>query len=385
MMAGSEFMTNKFWNLWLQYGYASWFGGGDPFPPNAEKYLPNFSDFLKGGMYSFAFLAFLTCHEFGHYFTAMYHRVKCSLPYYIPIFLPFSFINIGSMGAVIRLREQPDSTRKYFDIGIAGPLAGFVVSVILLWVGFATLPPLEETIFAIHPEYQQIWGRIPTEQELLDKFHNPKNPQPTLLYIGHSLLFRFFETFVADPARLPNHFEIMHYPLLFVGFITLFFTALNLLPIGQLDGGHITYGLFGRKRASFISRLTVVVLVSIGGLGMFDFPNLDLTQEGIFLLIYLAYLYAVIIKVTGEGRFAQAVMIIAGVLIVQQSLQMLLQIDRAHNVLWLLYGLIATRFIGLDHPPAMTEHRLNLPRQILGWVAIVIFIICFSPSPLKIL
>jgi membrane-associated protease RseP (regulator of RpoE activity) len=382
MMAGMEFITAKSWAIWFQYQYLTRIEGMTVPPPPAHI-MPNAFDFLKGWSYSFCFLLFLTFHEFGHYFTAVYHRVRCSLPYYIPIFIPFSALNIGSMGAVIRLRQQPDTTTKFFDIGIAGPLAGFVISIILLTVGFATLPPPEEKIFALHPEYQRIWGYVPSEAELLAKFGNPKYPQ--LMYVGHSLLFDGLAMLIADPARLPHHFELMHYPMLFVGFITLFFTALNLLPIGQLDGGHIIYGLFGRRVAGLISRITVVVLVTIGGVGLFSFPTMNWEHEGIFLLVYLIYLFTVIIKVTGSERKAQAVVLIILVLLVQQMVQMIGNIDRAYNLVWLLYGLIATRLIGLDHPPALREESLDFKRKLLGWFGIVIFILCFSPAPVKFL
>lgn len=382
MMAGMEFITAKPWFLWFDYFYITIIKGKViPNPP--FHLMPNAYDFLKGWSYSFCFLLFLTFHEFGHYFTAVYHRVKCSLPYYIPIFIPYSALNIGSMGAVIRLRQQPDTTTKFFDIGIAGPLAGFVISVLLLTIGFATLPPLEEKIFELHPEYQRIWGYVPSEAELIAKYGDSQYPQ--LMYVGHSLLFDGMASLIADPDRLPHHFELMHYPMLFVGFITLFFTALNLLPIGQLDGGHIIYGLFGKWTAGLISRITVVLLVTIGGLGLFSFPNLNMEKEGIFLLVYLMYLFTVLIKVTGSERKAQAVVLIILVLLVQQVVQMVGDIHRAHNLVWLVYGLIATRLIGLDHPPALREESLDFKRKLLGWFGIVIFILCFSPAPVKFL
>jgi len=106
-------------------------------------------DFASGLPYSISFLAVLTVHEFGHYFTAMYHRVRASLPYFIP--LPPIPMMFGTLGALIRLRERVTTTTKNFDIGIAGPLAGFVTAVILLWYGFTHLPP-PEYIFTIHPE-----------------------------------------------------------------------------------------------------------------------------------------------------------------------------------------------------------------------------------------
>jgi hypothetical protein len=99
-------------------------------------------DFKLGMEFSIPLLLFLTCHEFGHYFTAIYHKVKSSLPYYIPV-PPIPMFNIGTLGAVIRLRSRPDRNVQIFDIGIAGPIAGFVMSLIILIYGFKTLPPAE--------------------------------------------------------------------------------------------------------------------------------------------------------------------------------------------------------------------------------------------------
>ena len=113
------------------------------------------NDFAKGLEFSIPLLLILTVHEFGHYFVAMYHKVKTSLPYYIPIPpIPFFLFNIGTMGAVIRLRSRPDTNVKNFDIGLAGPLAGFIMALIILFYGFKTLPEPEH-IFQFHPEYKE--------------------------------------------------------------------------------------------------------------------------------------------------------------------------------------------------------------------------------------
>ncbi|MCS7074783.1 MAG: site-2 protease family protein, partial [Bacteroidia bacterium] len=196
-MAGAEMVTNRRWFSWGEL------------PP---EQLLSFSEWTKGLPYSFSFVLFLTVHEFGHYFTAMYYQVRCSLPYYIPVFLPTDFLNIGSFGAIIRLRQMPDSTIKYFDIGIAGPIAGFVVAVGLLWYGFATLPPLDY-LYEMNPNYLKDFGHIPTEDELLEKYGGG-------LKLGTSLILQFFEWAIADPTRLPTHYEYIHYPYIFAGFIT---------------------------------------------------------------------------------------------------------------------------------------------------------------------
>ena len=106
---------------------------------------------LTGLWYSIPFLGILTIHEFGHYFMAKYYKLKVTLPYYIPFWFP-GMLSIGTMGAVIRMKSVIQTKRQFFDIGIAGPLAGFVAAFILLWYGFSTLPNYDE-ILSIHPEY----------------------------------------------------------------------------------------------------------------------------------------------------------------------------------------------------------------------------------------
>lgn len=345
------------------------------------------SELWRGLPFSLSFLFFLTVHEFGHYLTAVYHKVKCSLPYYIPIFLPFSPINIGSFGAVIRIREVPPSRRKYFDIGVAGPLAGFVVSIGLLLYGFTHLPPMEETILALHPEYLQVFGGIPAEADIAGT--------GTGLVLGGNLLFDFMMWAVpGDAAALPPSFEVMHYPFIFVGFLTLFFTALNLLPIGQLDGGHVTYGLFGRRWAGWISRATVVLLVGIGGTGLVQVSDYDpayyetysfyLGSEALKFTLYAGFLYFVMGRLFKDLTVPGLLILVAGILLFQGLINLIIS-GLEVNGIWLLYAFLAVRVIGVDHPAALDDTPLDWKRKVLGWLAIVIFILCFSPAPLVLL
>ncbi|MEQ8572689.1 MAG: site-2 protease family protein, partial [Fulvivirga sp.] len=110
------------------------------------------SDFVIGMQYSIPFLLILTVHEFGHYFMAKYHKIKTTLPFYIPI-PPFP-MSIGTMGAIIKIKQHIISKKIHFDIGIAGPLAGFVIALGVLIYGYATLPELDY-LFEIHPSYAQ--------------------------------------------------------------------------------------------------------------------------------------------------------------------------------------------------------------------------------------
>jgi membrane-associated protease RseP (regulator of RpoE activity) len=365
-MAGAEHRTNKSWS--------TWFSSIDPRTP------PDWNDWLMGLTYSLSFLAFLTAHEFGHYFTAVYHRVRCSLPYYLPFMLPIvnvPILNIGTFGAVIRIRQEPESTIKYFDIGIAGPLAGFVVSLILLTIGFGLLPPLEY-LFEMNPQYLRDFGYVPTETEILDKYAVGFQSFPR---VGHSLLYTFFEHFIADPNRLPNHLEIMHYPFLFVGFLTLFFTALNLLPIGQLDGGHVIYGLFGRQVAGVVSRVTVIGLLIIGGLGILDNFRVGDLNWWAGTGVYLAFLYYLCLSMAGRRAYGSAFGLVVIILAVQGLVQWVWPSVEPYP-LWLLYSVLAVKMIGVDHPPAWEEVPLDWKRKCLGVLALVIFVLCFTPYPL---
>lgn len=363
MLAGAELVTGKM------------FVTGDLGP----------RDIFLGLEYSVAFLTFLTFHEFGHYFTALYHKVKCSLPFYIPIFIPFSIINIGSFGAVIRIREVPQSRKKYFDIGVAGPLAGFVISILLLVIGFSTLPDAATRILEIHPDYQVLFGGLPTETELVDKMGG-------VFKLGDNLLFSLFKNYwPVGEGNMPPDFEMMHYPLLFVGFITLFFTALNMLPIGQLDGGHVVYGLFGAKKAKIISRLAVFALLLIGGTGVMHFHTYDplidgsfweyLSWEGGTTLAYFGLVFTAFSKIFDKLKMPQVLALVFGMLSLQ-ALACLIFPLLVSKPIWLLYAFMTTRMVGLDHPVAIDDSPLSGRQKILGWLAILIFVICFSLDPL---
>jgi membrane-associated protease RseP (regulator of RpoE activity) len=327
------------------------------------------SDFVMGMEFSIPFLLILTVHEFGHYFTAKYHGIKSSLPYYIPI-PPFPF-SIGTMGAVIRLRSKIYSLRQNFDIGLAGPLAGFVMALIILFYGFTHLPP-PEYIFQIHPEYEQ-YGL-----DYAEHVYDRKDQAIIDVVIGKNLLFLFFEKVVADPARMPNPHEIMHYPLLFAGFLSLVFTALNLLPIGQLDGGHVVYGLFGYKTHRVIASVAFVLLMFYSGLGYVkptDPPNeLVWWIPGFILFLYFAFLGLGLSK---RDTLMYAMLVFAAQFLLSWQFP---HIEGYYG--WLLFGVVIGRFIGIPHPPSEIEEPLDAKRVLLGWITLGIFIICFTPMPI---
>lgn len=338
----------------------------------SEEHRLTFQHFFGGFHYSIPFLAFLTFHEFGHYIAARLYHIKVSLPYYIPMWLgPLTF-NIGSMGAVIRLEGLTKSRKEFFDIGIAGPLAGFVVALGVLFYGFSHLPPPEH-IYSIHPDFEQ-YGLDYPEYVYSDT-------STISLTIGTNLIFEFMKKYVApSPELVPPPQEIMHYPYLLAGYLALFFTALNLIPIGQLDGGHILYGLFGIDKSRKISAIVFVALVFYAGLGIVSphESSEDLMLKIPFYLLFLYYAFYNIFK-----DLNNKIILVLGVFAIQYVITWLFPGTTGYSG-WLLIAFIIGRFLGVYHPQAPIDEPLDLKRKILGWLAFIIFILCFSPTPLII-
>ncbi len=297
----------------------------------------------RGLWFALPFLGVLTVHEFGHYFTARRNRVRTSLPYYIPFPM-----GLGTFGAVIRIKDRIFSRREFFDIGLAGPLAGFLVAVPLLIFGFTHLPPV----------------------------HLPGTSGLTL---AKPLLYQLLEAAFADPARLPHPNELLHYPVLLAGALSLFFTALNLLPMGQLDGGHILYGLLGRRRFNRLVPVLFVGFIFYAGLGLFS-PGTDWKTWLYGGPIYAGYLALIFWRVLPRPR--HGLLLAAGIWAVQVAGAAVFP-GILGNPGWLVFGLLLGRFTGIYHPPAPDERPLGTGRQALGWAMVVIFVLCFTPSPFK--
>jgi membrane-associated protease RseP (regulator of RpoE activity) len=211
-------------------GMAQSFAQGRPFDFDAglEGYRHMWHDpsFLLGGLpFSLTLISILMAHEFGHYLTARYYHVDATLPFFIP-----APTLIGTMGAVIRIRSAILSKRILFDIGIAGPLGGFAV---LIW-------PL-----AIGVSMSKIVPGIGTHGDLI---------------FGTPAILRLFE--IAQFRGVPTA-DIYLHPVARAAWVGLLATALNLLPIGQLDGGHILYAFLG-ERTRLLSRIFVALLVPMG-------------------------------------------------------------------------------------------------------------------------
>ncbi|WP_207431303.1 site-2 protease family protein [Sabulibacter ruber] len=353
--------TTTFAGAEWRYGRSFFYG------PEGFTWIPDITwEEVGGGMvFSLAFLGFLTAHEFGHYFMAQFYRVRVTLPYYIPVWLGVTF-GIGTMGAFIRIKERIFSRKEFFDIGVAGPLAGFVVALGLLVYGFTHLPPLEY-LYQIHPQYR-LWG----QDYALYAYNRPDD-----LALGQNLLFWIMEKLLADPALVPSRYEMTHYPILFAGFLSLFFTALNLLPIGQLDGGHILYGMMGYERFNRLSPILFIGFVFYAGLGLLSF-EINLEEDWWMWVGYLVYLLIVFRPLFPDLK--RSVLVTAGVFCGQMAIQIMWPEVQGYNG-WLVFGLILSRALGVFHPPSPNEAPLDRKRILLGWIALVIFVLCFSPAP----
>ena len=195
-------------------------GGFNPFSP--------WELMVRGLWYSVPILAILGCHELGHYLACRYYGVAASWPYFIPMPLVLT----GTLGAFIRIRRPIPGKRELFDIGIAGPIAGFVIAVPLLFMGMYLSRVVEL----------------------------PRNPEGELFWLGEPLLFKAaaWLTF----GHVADGFTITMHPVAFAAWFGLLATALNLFPIGQLDGGHISYAVLGRK-SSVVTLVMVACLIGL--------------------------------------------------------------------------------------------------------------------------
>lgn len=344
--------------------------------------IPFSKPFLLDGLrFGGSLLLFLTVHEFGHYFAARLHRVAVSLPYYIP----FPFNGIGTFGAVIRIREQVPSMRKLFDIGAAGPIAGFVVAFGVLLVGFATLPDFSYV--------DGFPGHEPLKEWLARYGAWPDSPpaatgdeQLLTLTIGTTPLYWLLAQFFAD---VPPMWEMYHYPILFAGWLGLFFTALNLLPVGQLDGGHILYALVGPVWHRRIARSFVLLLLWSGGIGFigeieplvasFALPVGQVSWLALSLIFFL-YCQRIFHRDWKHVTYAVFGLTIATAV----GLNSPWVVDVFGYSGWLIWCLLIILLIRVEHPPVVYMEPLTRSRKVLAICSLLIFALCFSFKPLYI-
>ncbi len=249
----------------------------------------------SGLSFSLPLMAILLAHELGHYFTARWHGVETSLPYFLPAPFPSLFF-IGTFGAFIRLRALPRSRRVMFDIGAAGPWAGMLVAFPVLIAGLtlSTMGPLSDS-------------------------------NAGSLNLGNSILFWSLTRWILHVD--PDLVTISLHPMAFAGWIGLLVTTLNLLPVGQLDGGHTVYALLGGRLHRAISRLFIVLCV--------------LTPAVLYL---------------GGFEYWPG---------------------------WIFWAVLLV-MLGLGHPVTEDANTpLNPARRIAAWATVVLFIVTFMPVPVS--
>ncbi|MDP3110916.1 MAG: site-2 protease family protein, partial [Thermodesulfovibrionales bacterium] len=184
------------------------------------------SKILKGLPFSLTLMLILLCHELSHYIASKKHHIKATLPYFIP-----APTLIGTMGAFIKMKSPITTRMALIDIGASGPIAGFIISLIATLIG------------------------LPLSQVILTKGIKGS------LALGDSLLFSLLSRLIL--GEIPDSYDVLLHPIAFAGWIGFFVTALNLIPIGQLDGGHIAYAIMGEKHIH-ISKVLVPVLIVLG-------------------------------------------------------------------------------------------------------------------------
>lgn len=260
-----------------------------------------------GASYAVPLMAILLTHEFGHFFTAKYHRVPASLPY----FLPLPVVGWGTLGAVIAMRGAIRSRKAVFDIGASGPIAGLCVAIPVL-----------------------IWGLAHSSVEAL--------PPTGYDQEGQSLLYSLLKRVIVGP--IPDGYDVILHPTALAGWFGLLMTMINLVPFGQLDGGHIAYALFGERQNVYGRWL----------------------RRGLLLLVAYNLVRFVLPVLLGRSHLDLATAVM-------------------NSVFWLLWftvlGFISRASGGADHPPC-DPGELDAPRRWLAWACLALFVLLFMPTPL---
>jgi hypothetical protein len=277
-----------------------------------QRYLIE-QNYEVGMSYMLAVMGILLCHELGHFLQAVRHRVPASLPYFIP--MPLN--PMGTMGAVIGMDSLRADRRQLFDIGISGPLAGLVVAVPLIWVGIERAEPLPRGEFARPRQIlQQMRGGDPASLEraerqldaLLAHEVQPTFHMPWLV----ELMIERLRPDLEGQLPAPNAF-------LLAGWVGLLITGLNMMPISQLDGGHVIYALLGPSLARLVAKLFLIS----------------------------AIVYVVFFEDTA---------------------------------MWIMM-LVLVILIGFEHPPtADDEAELSLAQRAVGFASLAIPFLCFPPQ-----
>jgi len=272
---------------------------------------------VAGGIsFSAALLFILGAHEMGHYVYGKRYGVDISPPYFIPA--PPLISPIGTFGAFIKIRSSISTKKALFDIGLAGPVAGIIAAIPVIIVGLRMSRVIEAG-----------------NNELKDG-----------ISLGSPLIFTFLSEVLL--GNIGEGYDILLHPVAFAGWIGLFVTALNLIPAGQLDGGHIMYSLLSRKwhRFSSISMVLILAVLGIGTRPLVQFIN-SLFEGSRFSYNQDAFMF--------DGWPG-----------------------------WIMWAAILS-ILGTRHPPTMYDQvSLDGKRKMLGVLALLLFIGCFTPVPIKI-
>jgi membrane-associated protease RseP (regulator of RpoE activity) len=240
-----------------------------------------------GLMYMSSVIGILLCHEMGHFLTTVRYRIPASFPFFLPI--PISFI--GTMGAVIGMDGRRANRKEIFDIGLAGPLAGLVIAIPVMWLGISNL------------ELSVANGKGGMELQM-----------PLLANLMASQID------VTLPDKIPLG-HLVGNPLLLAGWFGFLITGLNMMPVGQLDGGHVLYCVLGPK-ARYVARL--------------------------MMLTVIVYILS----------------------------------DLETNFVWILMTLLVIFLIGVDHPPTQDDSvDIGWGRRVIGTLSLAIPILCLPPTP----
>lgn len=277
------------------------------------------ANYIDSILFSLSILLILGSHEMGHYYYGKKHNVDITMPYFIPA--PPIISIIGTFGAFIKIKSPIATKRALFDIGIAGPIAGVLVAIPVIMIGL------------------KLSNIVNIEQI---------NSTPGLLIIpGDTILFSFLSTIVL--TELPAGYEYILHPMAFAGWVGLLVTALNLIPYGQLDGGHILYSLFSEKTHKYLSIFILILLLFLG----IGTSRLIELFDNYFSILYI---YPQLIELKTQGW--------AG---------------------WLVWGALLI-IMGPKHPPTLLESNLSIDirRKTLSLIALLLFIVSFTPVPLTV-
>ena len=222
-----------------------------PIPADvAGQMLALAKSIFTGWPFALSLLGILVSHELGHYFMSRHHKTPATLPY----FIPFPFSPLGTMGAAIIMRGTPKNKRVLFDIGVTGPIAGLVVAIPVLFYGLSlsTLGTIDPNPngFLEGNSLLYLFAKFVTFKQLLP---SPVEPQGILYWL------QYF--FTGRPVPFGG-LDVFIHPVAFAGWAGILVTALNLIPLGTLDGGHVIYALFGdkaKKAFPFIVGLLIVM------------------------------------------------------------------------------------------------------------------------------